>query len=193
MRVYTEAEFDCLYEETLFYEQIETNLRGFDEIVATKSLWDEGRGCYTNLSSGIKLDVIGREILLDRNQLTEHNDYDFLTAKFYLSGYQNVICPGIDGIAPEYVETKGQNYLFYLPNIKEIEQEFADNYKQMLRIEINVNTIRKLITELHTVPTQLQRLIEDENPQRFHSTVGGITPQMETIIKQIWQHPYQGA
>ena len=36
-------------------------------------------------------------------------------------------------------------------------------------------------------------MIEDNNPQRFHFNVGGITSQMQTIIGQIWQHPYQGA
>ena len=193
MKVYTDAEYDRLYQETLYYEQIEANIRGFDEIETFKSLWDEGRRSYANLSSGIKLEVIDREILLDRNHFTEHYDCDFLTAKFYLSGYHSVISPGIDSIAPEYAETKGQNYLFYLPDIEEIEQFWAGDRLKRLRIEIDVSTIRRFVTELNTVSTQLQTLIEDNNPQRFHSTVGEINPQMQTIIGQIWQHPYQGA
>lgn len=193
MKVYTDIEYDRLYKETLSYERIETNTRGFDEIVATKSQWSEGWNYYANLSSGIKLELIDKQMFLDRNHFTEHYNYPVLTAKFYLSGYHSVICPGIDGIAPEYAETKRQNYLFYLPDIEEIEQHWAGDRLKRLRIEIDVSTIRKFVTELNTVPTQLQALIEDNNPQRFHSTVGNITPQMQTIIGQISQHPYQGA
>ena len=193
MKVYTDTEYDRLYEETLSYEQIETNIRGFDLVEAAKSQWSERRVRHANLSSGIKLEVLDKQIFLDRNQLTEHEDIAFLTAKFYLSGYHSVISPGIDSIAPEYAETKGQNYLFYLPDIEEIEQHWAGDCWQMLRIEIDLNTIKRFVTELNTVPTQLQRLIEDKNFQRFYFTVGDITPQMQTIIGQIWQHPYQGA
>ena len=110
-----------------------------------------------------------------------------------MSGYHSVISPGIDGIPSEYAETKGQNYLFYLPDIEEVEQSWSGDRLKRLRIEIDRNTIRRFVTELNTVPTQLQTLIEVNNPQRFHSTVGEITSGMRTIIGQIWQHPYQGA
>ena len=193
MKVYTDIEYDRLYAETLSYEQIETNIRGFDLVEAAKSQWSEGRGYYANLSSGIKLEILDKQIFLDRNHFTEHYDCDFLTAKFYLDGYHSVISPGIDGIAPEYAETKGQNYLFYLPNIEEIEQSWAGNCWQMLRIEIDINTIRRFVTELNTVPKPLRALVEDKNPQRFYFTAGDITLQMRTIIGQICRHPYQGA
>lgn len=193
MKVYTDAEYDRLYAETLSYERIKTDLSGFNEIIAAKSQWSEGQDYYANLSSGIKLEIVDKQIFLDRNNFTEHDNCNILTAKFYLNGYHSVISPGIDGIAPEYAETKGQNYLFYLPDIEEIEQFWAGDRWQMLRIEININTIKKFFTELNTVPQQLQELVEDNNPQRFYFTVGDITPQMQTIIGQIWHHPYQGA
>jgi AraC family transcriptional activator of pyochelin receptor len=193
MKVYTNAEYNHLYQETLSYEQIETSIRGFDEVRAVKSQWDEGQYCHANLSSGIKIRVINKQILLDRNELIEHYDDDFLTAKFYLDGYHSVICPGIDGITPEYAETKGQNYLFYLPALEEIEQYWAGNCWQMLRIEIDISTIRRFVTKLNTIPKQLQALVEDENPSRFYFNVGGVTSQMKTIIQQIWHHPYNGA
>ena len=193
MKVYTRAEYDRLYRETLSYEQIETNIRGFDVVETSKSQWDEEKYYYADLSSGIGLEIFDSKILLDSNQLTEHAERQYLTAKFYLSGDHNVICPGIDGIAAEYSETKGHNYLFYLPNIEEIEQSWAGDRLQMLKIMVDLDIIRKFVTKLNKVPKQLQRLIEKEKPQRFHSTVGDITPQMQTIVRQIWQHPYQDA
>ena len=83
--------------------------------------------------------------------------------------------------------------VFYLPDIKEIEQYWAGDRFKMLKIQIDLDSIRRFICELNTVPKQLRALIEDENSQRFHLAVGGITSQMETTIKQICQHPYQGA
>ena len=193
MKLYTEVQYDRLYQETLSYEQIETNIRGFDVIETSKSQWDEEKYYYTNLSSGIALEIFDSQILLDSNQLTEHAERQYFTAKFYLSGNHNVICPGIDGIPAEYAEIGGQNYLFYLPDIEEIEQSWAGDCLQMLKIMVDFNTIRRFVTNLNTVPKQLQALIEKDNPQRFHSTVGDVTPQMQTIIQQIWQHPYQDA
>ena len=193
MNVYTDAECDRLYRETLSYEQIETNTRGFDKVIAAKSQWYEGQKYYADLSSGVRLEVYDKQILLDRNRSVEHPDCKYLTAKFYLSGYHSVICPGIDGIASEYIETKGQNYLFYLPDIEEIEQLWEGDRLKLLRMEIDLAYIRNFATELNTVPKKLQALIEDKNPPRFHSNVGGITTPMQTIVRQIWQHPYQGA
>ena len=193
MNVYTDAEYDRLKRKTLSYERIETNTRGFNLVNASKNLWYEGQQYEANLSSGIKLEIADEQILLDCNKSTEHDDRPILVAKFYLSGYHSVICPGIDGIAPEYSETKGYNYLFYLPDIEEIEQFWAGDRLKLLRMEIDLAYIKNLATESNTVPKQLQALIEDENPSRFHFNVGGITSQMQTIVRQIWQHPYQGA
>ncbi|MEL7408698.1 MAG: AraC family transcriptional regulator, partial [Cyanobacteria bacterium J06558_2] len=94
---------------------------------------------------------------------------------------------------PEYAETKGQNYLFYLPDIREIEQSWAGDYLQRLSLFIDLSYVTNLASELNTAPEKLQALIENQNPQRFHFNVGRIIPQMRTIIQQIWHHPYQGA
>ena len=193
MNVYTDAEYDRLYKETLSYEQIKLNTWGFDEVRVANSQWGEEEYRFAQLSSGIELDLIDEQIFLDRQSLTEHDESPIITAKFYLNGYHSVICPSIDGIAPEYAEIGKHNYLFYLPDLEEVEQHWAGDRWQMLRIEIDVDTVRKFITELDRVPKPLQVLLEDRNPQRFHFNVGGITPQMQIIIKQIWQHPYQGA
>ena len=193
MKVYTEAECDRLTQETLSYEQIETNVCGFDEVKTAKSQWGEEQSSFVKLASGIELDLVDEQIFLDRQSITEHNEYPIITAKFYLNGHHSVICPGINGIASEYAEIRGQNYLFYLPDIEEIEQHWAGDRWQMLRIELDSNTIRKFVTELDRLPKQLQALIEAENRQRFHLTVGDLTPHMRTIIKQICQHPYSGA
>lgn len=193
MKVYTGAEYEQIHRESLLYEQINSNLHGFDEVIAHKDRWSERQYNFASLSSGIRIEVFDEQFHLDCHCLIEHDDRQYLTAKFYLDGYHSVICPGIDGVAAEYAETRGQNYLFYLPSIKEIEQSWDGDRLKMLRMEIDLAYIRKFVTELNTVPKHLQALIEENTPQRFHFNVGDITPQMRTTVGQIWQHPYQGA
>lgn len=41
MEVYINTEYNRLYKETLSYEQIEFNVRGFDEVGVDKSQWSE--------------------------------------------------------------------------------------------------------------------------------------------------------
>ena len=48
MKVYTDTEYDRLYQETLSYEQIETNIRGFDRVMAAKSQWSEEQNYYSH-------------------------------------------------------------------------------------------------------------------------------------------------
>lgn len=193
MKVFTNAELLRIHKETLLYEHVDFNLHGFDEVCAYKNQWCENLYFDTDLSLGTKLDIVDKQVHINYNNLVEHDDRAYLTAKFYLSGYHSVICPGIKGIPAEYAETGGQSYLFYLPNIEEIEQYWTGDRLKRLKIEIDVNTIRRFISELNAIPKQLQRLIEEENPQRFHFAVGSIKSQMQTIIQQIGNHPYQGA
>ncbi|MEM8830125.1 MAG: AraC family transcriptional regulator [Cyanobacteria bacterium P01_G01_bin.19] len=197
MKIHTTAEWDRIHEETLLYRQIESNFSGYDFVKTEKSQWSEIQYYWADLSSGIELDIIDERMFLDYNQLQCHDDSQYLTSLFYLSGdhqvNHNVICPGIDGVAAEYTETKGQSYLMYLPNIEEIEQYRSGDCWKVLRLNTDLNTIRRFVPELNTLPQQLQRLIEDKNPQRFHFNVGGLTCKMQTIIQEILQHPYQDA
>lgn len=191
MKVNTDTEYQQQYQAS--YEQTETNIRGFSEVGAQKSQWGETQYSYLSLASGLELDLIDEQIYLDYNNLVEHGDRQYLTSKFYLQGNHSVICPNVPGVSPQYQETGGQNYLFYLPNIEEIEQYWAGDRLQLLRIEINLNAIRRFITEIDYIPQALYPLIESNNPQRFYCTVGQVTPQMANITRQIWHHPYHGA
>jgi len=193
MKIYTDTEFQQQSQASLEYEQIEFDVAGFDEVGAYKNQWSETQYRCAILPSGVAIDIFDEQIHLDQNCLVEHDDRVSLIAKFYLKGCQSVICPALDGVATEYAETSGQSYLFYLPNIEEIEQTRATDHLQMLRVEIDLAYIKRFINELNAVPKQLQKLINAENPQRFHLAAGKLTPQMQTTIQHIWHHPYQGA
>ena len=192
MKVYTEAEFNQIHIESLLSEQINSNLYGFDEIIVYENQLQKQQFWYADFPSNIDIVVSDSQICTDINLAVEHDSHQYLTAKFYLSGYHNVICPGIKGIAAEYAETGGHSYLFYLPDIEEIEQSWTGDRLKRLKIEIDLDFLDRFVTELNTVPKQLQALVEDNNPRRFHFTVGKITSGMQTVIGQICHHPYQG-
>ena len=70
------------------------------------------------------------------DDLVEHDDYQSIVAKFYLSGYHSVICPGVKDVAAKYQEQGGQNYLFYLPDIEEIEQSWAGDRLEATEVSL---------------------------------------------------------
>ncbi|MGF1540841.1 MAG: helix-turn-helix transcriptional regulator [Pleurocapsa sp.] len=193
MEVITEAEFDTCWEENVEYQEIQSNTRGFDEFASFKTYWEQGSCYFTDKLTGIDyLDIRDKTIFHDSNCLTSHDDRPLCTSKFYLAGNHGVISPGINGVASEYKEQKGYSYFFYLPDIEEIEQYFQGDRIYKVKIEIELDSIRNLVTELDSISPQLQPLLEDK-PPRVHYCVGKITPGMKTIIQQMIDHPYQGA
>ena len=65
MKVYTQAEYEQIHRESLLYEQINSNLQGFDEVSAHKDRWSERKYCSANLSSGIRIEVFDEQFHLD--------------------------------------------------------------------------------------------------------------------------------
>ncbi|GAB4304263.1 MAG: AraC family transcriptional regulator [Geminocystis sp.] len=193
MKIYTDKEYQQQYDASLEYEEITQNVRGFNEVGCHKSQWTNTQYSFLCLGEGIEVNFFEEEIYLDHNCLVEHDDRQCLTAKFYFQGNHGVISPDVQGVSAQYREVGGQHYLFYLPNMEEVEQCWAGDYLKMLRIQVDLQVIRKFITELNDIPVLLTSLIESDNPKRFHHNVGKITPEMKTIARQICYHPYQGA
>jgi AraC-like DNA-binding protein len=193
MNIYTEKEYLQQYHASLEYEQITRNVKGFNEIISHKSQWTHTQYSFLYLGEGVEVNFFDEEIYLDHNCLVEHDDRQCLTAKFYFRGNHGVICPDVQGVSEKYQEIGGQHYLFYLPNIEEIEQYWAGDYLKMLRIQVDLEAIRKFITELNDIPKILIPFIESDNLDRFHHNVGKVTSEMKIIARQICHHPYQGA
>lgn len=115
-----------------------------------------------------------------------------LASKFCVSGYSNVICPGIPGVEPEYAEQGGQHYLFYLPDIDEIEQGFENDRIRQVKIYMDLDVIRAFNPGMEGVPELLLKLMQTDAAPRFHRSIGQITPQMQTVIHYLLQSPFQG-
>lgn len=193
MKMLTAAEYDDLWEAGLKQDENFSDIKGFDEIGRCLTYWTENRYRGVELQHGLSLYLSDAVFTQDLASKHEHDASEILTSKFYLSGFHKVISPaGIDDVETEYVEQGGQNYLFYLPNIEEIEQQFAGDRLQRVRIEIDLNFLRMFVTQLDFIPKILRPLVDCGAAPRFHRAVGQVTPAMRIAIQQVWQTPYQG-
>lgn len=193
MEILTETEFDLQWLESLKSNQVAYNVRGFDEVRNSVSKWSEDNYKIYKCASGVEVNLDCETIYRDHSVENEHDDLHMLVSKFYVSGNQGVVSPGIENVEAEYSECSGYNYLFYLPEIKETEQFCTGTPLQKVRINIDLTFLRNFVKGLEEIPKQLQPLIESDRAPRFHHSVGKITPMMGTVIKQMWEHPYQGA
>ncbi|BAU65707.1 regulatory protein [Stanieria sp. NIES-3757] len=193
METLTETEFDLQWLESLKSNQVEYNVRGFDRVRKSISKWSKDSCQTCQLASGIEVNLDDETIYRNHGVENEHDDLRMLVSKFYLSGNQGVISPGIENVDAEYSENQGYNYLFYLPDITEKEQFFTGTPLQKVRINLDLAFLRTFVRGLEDIPKLLQPLIKSDRAPRFHCPVGKITPMMRTVIQQMWHHPYQGA
>ena len=193
MKVYTKAEFHRQRAENAKSTQVNYNFQGFNEIRRTVCELNDHSYKLIEIPSGIKLTLSNETIYRNHNIIGKHHDFYALVSKFYLSGYHGVISPNTQNIASEYNERAGSNYLFYLPNIEEVEQFFTGIPLKKVTINFDICFFRSFFSKLDDVPQQLRPLIERDNAPNFHRPVGKVTPKMRSLIKQMWEHPYQGA
>ncbi|AFZ28891.1 transcriptional regulator, AraC family [Gloeocapsa sp. PCC 7428] len=193
MKMLTAAEYDYLWEAGLKQDENFSDIKGFDEMGRCLTYWTDNRYRGVELQQGLSLYLSDAVFNQDIASKHEHDASEMLTSKFYLSGLHRVVSPpGIEGVETDYVEQGGQNYLFYLPNIEEVEQGFAGDRLQRVRIEVDLNFLRVFVTQLDFIPKILHPLVDRGAAPRFHHTVGSITPAMGIVIQQMWHTPYQG-
>ncbi|MGD1917694.1 MAG: helix-turn-helix transcriptional regulator [Pleurocapsa sp.] len=176
------------------HREILTSTDGFEVLEKYQGRWIQGESKSVELRSGLRLEVCDDIFQYDLG-IPSHHSTDFvdLTAKFFLSGTEGVISPpGIKGVAESYEERAGQSYLYYLPDIDEIEQHLAGDRIHFVRLSMNIDFIRSFSSDSSLLPQQLLTLIESNNAPRFHRPAGALTPAMQMTIHQIINAPYRG-
>lgn len=120
----------------------------------------------------------------------QHEEIFPVVAKFYLSGSSQVKTPQVPEIAPDYEEIAGYNYLYHLPSMTEFEAWQSDSFIQVVMVEANLDYFRTFSTSDRTLPPALSTLMQ--NSERFHQSLGKMTPIMTRVLQQIIHCPYQG-
>ena len=121
----------------------------------------------------------------------QHDDPFAITAKFYLSGGSRVKTPQVPGIAPDYEEIAGYNYLYHLPDLTETEEWQSKQPLQMVMISAHADYFQGLTSVDGELPRPLQQMMR--STKRFHQSLGKITPVMAQVLQQILYCPYQGS
>jgi AraC family transcriptional regulator, transcriptional activator of the genes for pyochelin and ferripyochelin receptors len=190
--ILTEEQFDEIEQETLKDLQVLYNTKGFDKIQKFRNSLYETYYQVVQFRPGFNLEIIDATNYQQINCQVDHYGFYALTAKFYLAGNHRVICPGVEGVEKYYREMAGNNYLFYLPDIEEVEQFFAGDRIYLMRICLDLDFLKTFLHGLEHLPKQLQTFLESDSPPRFHRRVGKITLPMQTAMQQILNVPYQG-
>jgi AraC family transcriptional regulator, transcriptional activator of the genes for pyochelin and ferripyochelin receptors len=165
---------------------------GFDRVGKCKHHYSQDYFWEIQLRPGFWLEFIDDEIHRSVSLLTDHDESMPLVSKFYLSGHHQVLMPDVKGVKCEYEEKAGESYLFFLPDIQEIEQFSAQQHLQLIRICFDLNYLRSLGADFDTLPGELQQLFGDKPLNRFHCATGALNLAMQSTLRQILDCPYQG-
>ncbi|PIG95190.1 AraC family transcriptional regulator [Gloeocapsopsis sp. IPPAS B-1203] len=145
-----------------------------------------------NLRNGLTIQIRNGTLVQPINLVQQH-DYSFpLVAKFYLSGFSRVQTPNVKDVAADYEEINSFNYLYYLPNLTEVEQWPANKALYVVMLVVKPEYFSSLGQGDMTLPKPLQKLLEGNLTERFHQSLGKTPPAMKQVIQQILHCPYQG-
>ncbi|NBD32022.1 MAG: hypothetical protein GVY17_03370 [Cyanobacteria bacterium] len=143
-KVLKRTEFEEIRAESLQVEEYHENTDGFDCIEKNRHQFSRNYARSAELRPGLYLEILD-EKCHNTHCLENQHDIPFpLISKFYLSGNHCVLTPGIKDVKDDYVEKINQNYLFYLPDIKEIEQWQAGEYIHLVRIATDIDFLTKV-------------------------------------------------
>lgn len=165
---------------------------GFDRVGRCKHHYSQDYFWEVQLRPGFWLEFIDDTYHRALSKLTDHDETMPLVSKFYLSGVHRVLTPNVNGVQREYEEKVGQSYLFFLPDIQEVEQSAANQQLQLVRISLDLDYFRSFGAGFDPLPSKLQRLLEQDSVQRFHCSTGAVTAAMQTALQHILTCPYSG-
>lgn len=172
--------------------EIAYNQDGFDRVGRCTHHYSQDYFWDVQLRPGVWLEFVDDQYHRPLSLLTEHDESMPLVSKFYLSGHHPVLTPNVKGIKREYEEKAGQSYLFFLPDIQEVEQFPAGQRLQLVRILLDLDYLRSFAVSCNPLPERLQQVLEQGSMQRFHCSTGALTVAMKTTLKQLINCPYAG-
>lgn len=191
-RTLTRAEWRELWQEGLQMGELAYGSDGFDIVKKYQHQFSKNYCRVVQLRPGLHLEIIDNYYYNPLSIENLHSEPKPLISKFYLSGNHRVLTPSVRGVRDAYEENSGQNYLFFLPDIREIEQWQAGQRLHLVRIRIQLDLFRTFSTGFEALPKKLQQLIENDSVQRFHQPLGVTTHAMQVALQQILNCTYQG-
>ena len=154
----------------------------------------EGGARSIALRDGLQLSILNSKLRQTIRWEKQH-DTDFpLTAKFYVSGSSRIQTkgPALTSVKADYTEISGCHYVYHLPEITEVEDWPSNEWCQMVMICARADYFRAFGWSEAPLAPPLKQLLESNETQRFHQSLGAMSLAMNQVLQQIVQAPYQG-
>ncbi|MEM1169669.1 MAG: AraC family transcriptional regulator [Cyanobacteria bacterium P01_H01_bin.35] len=195
MKYLTIAEYKALYQECLEKGKIISYSTDFETFLKIQAEQELGVTVYDRkikLRPGLRIHISSVKTTKYTFAMEIQHDTEMeLTLAFQLAGTYRVWTEGI-GNGYHY-EKNGENYLFFLPDTKEVEEIQSGVILDRIRIIVEPELFRNFSnSQLDLIPSELKALIANDSRQIFHLNVGAITPAMQQALHQIIGCSYQG-
>ncbi|HEY9736913.1 MAG TPA: hypothetical protein V6D06_11540, partial [Trichocoleus sp.] len=188
----TQAEFEAQWQACVQAEEVAFDVDGFEYIGRCQHRFGSDFSWRMQLRPGLSVEYCNSTCQETLNLQVHHTEHEAITAKFYLSGRHRVLTPGLLELE-DYQEQAGQHYLFYLPNLDEIECYPANQQLQFVRVCYDPAFLRSFAEPLEALPEALRQVLEQGTPARFYQPLGALTLQMGQCLRQVLGCPYSGA
>ncbi|NEQ33202.1 MAG: helix-turn-helix transcriptional regulator [Leptolyngbya sp. SIO4C5] len=135
-----------------------------------------------------------RDLSLHRpiRYIRQHEPVFPLVAKFYLAGASRVRTLNATDIASDYEESAGYSYLYYLPDLTEIEEWPAEQPIHVVTIYAKPRYFTSFSLQNMALAQPLQKLLEGYTTQRFHQSLGLMKRPVTQLLNQLLTCPYKG-
>jgi AraC family transcriptional activator of pyochelin receptor len=194
----TLSDFQALVDHAHQQGEITHQQTAFETQSNLPSVLGKGGDRCIHLRNGLTIHIRHATLRQPLSLEQRHDSVFPLTAKFYLSGSSRVRTKGVAEVEPDYTETIGCNYLYYLPDLTEVEEWQSDEPIQVVMVYAPADYFRSFCSndtsDSHEtgLAQPLQRLLEGDVTQRFHHPLGQTTAAMNQVLQQILHAPYQG-
>jgi AraC family transcriptional activator of pyochelin receptor len=170
----------------------ETNYHwdGVEQFESLPPWHGQGQSQLLEFSNGIWVEISQKAYARPFRYIHSHNSQFPLSGKFYLSGQMDVTT---SGIAHDYIEAEGHNYLYCLPDAEEVEVHHSDKSTDTVMIWVTPAYLRTFMGErLEGLMPELQQFVQDRSRPFFHRSLGKNTAAMQVALHQMLHCPYHG-
>lgn len=170
MLTYLEEEYNQRWDASRQTGETNYSWDGIERTEALPKWLGQGRLHLTQLPNGIWIQVSQEAYTAPFKQIRTHESRFSLTGKFYLSGQVRV---KTKGIANEYIETEGHNYLYCLPKTEEVEAYQNDKSTDFVMIWITPAYLKTFVGgSIRRISTRTTAVCQQQNSSLFSSLFG---------------------
>ncbi|BAQ62128.1 transcriptional regulator [Geminocystis sp. NIES-3708] len=152
----------------------------------------KGYNRQISLRGRLTIEIIEAQLKETMYLQRKHESNFPFTSHFYLSGMSTVETFNTSEIKPSYIESTGKNYLYHLPDLREVEKWSCNTKIRVISIYAPVDYFQGFCIGEKINYNPILNLINGDRTSKFHLPLGENNPQILKALSQIYQCPYHG-